>query len=307
MSAIDFSDKKYFKLVLGLGNCSFSEIEQLCMVYAQAGADIFDLSPNIKSLKAAQVGVKKAGFNPYDFKYCISFGVKGDTHIKKACINEAKCKRCYKCVSKCPQRAIVMGENGYPRVDESKCIGCRRCEKSCIDFYDSEVDIESVAADFKGEKLDIVELHISSLNKKEIINSWRKILSNFDCQKSICIDRSKYGSGKLLKLVQKLIKMNKDKTIIQADGVPMSGADSLPCTLQAIAHAQLYRDLDVWVFISGGTNSFTADYADSFEVRYEGVTIGSYARSAVKDAIACGDYKFAVETASKIVNSVKKA
>lgn len=53
----------------------------------------------------------------------------------KAGINTEKCKRCYKCVSRCPMNAIVMGENGYPKVDSEKCNGCKLCEKSCIDFY----------------------------------------------------------------------------------------------------------------------------------------------------------------------------
>ena len=56
----------------------------------------------------------------------------------KAKINIEKCKRCYKCVSRCPQNAIVMGENGYPKVDTTRCNGCQLCKKSCIDFYYEE-------------------------------------------------------------------------------------------------------------------------------------------------------------------------
>ncbi len=53
----------------------------------------------------------------------------------KARINIEKCKRCYKCVSRCPHNAIIMGEKGYPKVDPLKCTGCQLCKKSCIDFY----------------------------------------------------------------------------------------------------------------------------------------------------------------------------
>lgn len=53
----------------------------------------------------------------------------------KARINIEKCKRCYKCVSRCPYNAIVMGEKGYPKVDPTKCVGCQLCKKNCIDFY----------------------------------------------------------------------------------------------------------------------------------------------------------------------------
>ena len=305
METLDFKDKKYFKLVLGLGNCSFNEIEQLCRVYSLAGADIFDLSPNIKSLEAAQAGIKKAGLNPYNFKYCISFGVKGDPHIKKAKINTEKCKRCFKCVSVCPQNAIKMGENGFPKVIEEKCIGCKACQKSCIDFFDNEISIQEAAKNFKGEKLDIVELHISSYNKKEILKKWKEILENFDCQKSICIDRSKYGDKKLLKLITKLDKLNPQKTIIQADGIPMSGTESEACTLQAIAHAQIYQNLNLPIFISGGTNAHTKKFADEFNIKYNGITIGTYARNLVKKAIQCSDFPLAIELAKKLVQKVK--
>ena len=306
MTGFNFNDKKYFKLVLGLGNCSFNDIEQLCGIYSKAGADIFDLSPNIKSLKSAQNGVKKAGLNPYDFYYCISFGVPGDTHIKKAKINTEKCKKCFKCVSRCPQEAIQAGENRYPKVIEEKCIGCGYCKNDCIEFYDKETDIAAAAQDFTGEKLDMVELHISSLDENEILKNWKKILDNFDCQKSICIDRSKYGDKKLKDLTEKMLKLNPKPTIIQADGVPMSGAESLPCTLQAIAHAQIYQNFDCPIFLSGGTNAHTREYADKFDIRYNGITIGTYARSIVKKAIQDNDFPLAVKLAKELVASVKE-
>ena len=99
--------------------------------------------------------------------------------------------------------------------------------------------------------------------------------------------------------------MNPDKTIIQADGVPMSGTETLECTLQAIAHAQIYQDLDLPIFISGGTNAFTKEFAEKFNIRYDGITIGSYARAIVKDAITCADTKLAIEIAKKLVKNVK--
>lgn len=307
MSTLEFNNKKYFKLVLGLGNCSFDEIEQLCRVYALAGADIFDLSPNVKSLQAARSGILKAGLNPGNFKYCISFGVKGDSHIQKACINTKKCKRCYKCVSRCPQQAIVMGENGYPKVIEEKCIGCKKCEKPCIDFYDNEIDIKQASKLFKNEKLDMVELHISSFDKKEVIKKWKEILENFNCQKSVCIDRSKYGDKKLIKLIKQLDELNPENTIIQADGIPMSGETGAQCTLQALAHAQIYKNLNLPIFLSGGTNNFTRKYADVFGIKYNGITIGSYARRIVREAIKSTDYPLAVKIAQELVNTVKES
>ena len=290
---------KMFKLVLGLGNNSLQEIEGLCEIYALAGANIFDLSPDVNSLLAAQNGVKRAGLDPCDFKYCISFGVKGDKHIKKAQINTKKCSACRNCAEVCPQEAIEV-----PKVAIERCIGCLKCADVCvfeaIDFFDFETDIVKTAAEFKAIGApDLVELHISSFDKEQIFKAWDEILANFDCRKSICIDRSKYGNIELLKLVRALISKNPEKTIIQADGVPMSGSKGALSTLQALAHAQLYQNLDAHIFISGGTNEETGRLAREFGLRYEGITIGSYARSAVKNL----SREEKIKTAKKIVKS----
>lgn len=297
-------NKKQFKLVLGLGNNSLEQISKLCEIYSQAGADIFDLSPNVESIKAARAGVAKAGLNPDGFKYCVSFGLKGDQHVQKALIKKEKCIKCFECIKVCPQDAIFIHEE-YPKVDESKCIGCKRCAKTCIDFYDVEVDIETVTRNLKPEKIDMVELHISSLNKPEIIKNWKFIIENFNCKKSICIDRSKYGNLELINLVTELIKMNPGKTIIQADGVAMSGSAEKASTLQAIAHAQIYENIDAEIFISGGTNNFTSELAKEMNIRFDGITIGSYAREIVKGAIKNSNMNSALEIAKMLVNSVK--
>lgn len=295
---------KKFKLVLGLGNNSIEQISKLCGVYAIAGADIFDLSPNVASINAAKEGILAAGLNPADFKFCISLGLKGDKHIRKAVVKNNKCKKCLKCVDRCNQGAISE-ENGFPKIDWAKCIGCGRCKKPCIEFFEMKTDIKRVAKEFKHERIDMVELHISSNDKKDIIKNWKFILKNFKCLKSICIDRSQYGDRELLELIKKLVKMNNDKTIIQADGVAMSGSADISSTLQAIAHAQLYKDVDADLFISGGTNHYTKKIAEGMDVRFEGVTMGSFARNALKEAIENCDTSKAIEIAKGIVSSIK--
>lgn len=298
------NNKKIFKFVLGLGNNAMNQISKLCGLYALAGADIFDLSPNIKSLYAAKDGILAAGLNPNDFKYCISIGIKGDKHIKKAYILDKKCNNCSKCITICPQNAILKGNN-HPEIDWSKCIGCAKCKNSCIKFKDFKTNLNKVAKEFKNEKIDMVELHISTENEQYIIKNWKYILKNFSCEKSICIDRSKYGDEKLLKLVKKLIKLNPDKTIIQADGTAMSGDTEISSTLQAIAHAQIYKDLPAKIFISGGTNHYTNSLAKSLGIRYDGITMGSFARNSVKDAVENGETSKAIAIAKEIVAYVK--
>ncbi len=82
----------------------------------------------------------------------------------KAKINIEKCKRCYKCVSRCPQNAIVMGEKGYPKVDTSKCNGCRMCQKPCIDFYYERVDLQAFQYSVSGEIKNTVDKFLTKYN-----------------------------------------------------------------------------------------------------------------------------------------------
>lgn len=296
-------NKKIFKLVLGLGNNSLEQISKLCGIYALAGADVFDLSPSVCSLNAARKGILDVGLNPDDFKFCISLGLKGDKHIRKASINQNKCNQCLKCINICPQKSIFI-KNNLVQVDFDKCIGCGLCKDSCIDFVELQTDINKVAEEFIDKKIDMVELHISSKNKSEITKNWEIVLKKFQCQKSICIDRSKYGDKELIDLMTQLVSMDSGYTIIQADGIPMSGTSAKSSTLQAVAHAQLYKDIDAGIFLSGGTNSYTKELAKECKIRFDGITMGSFARNILKDTIST-DINKAIEVAKKLVKEVQ--
>ena len=82
-------------------------------------------------------------------------------------------------------------------------------------------------------------------------------------------------------------------TIIQADGIPMSGSDdSYKTTLQAVAMAEIIQNskLPCYILISGGTNSKTAELANLCGINYNGIAIGSYARKIVKQYISRDDF-----------------
>lgn len=100
-------EKKIFKLVLGLGNQDFEEIEDLVTVYAIAGADMFDINPSKEAIEAVLRGVKKAGRQIEEFYYTISTGLLGDSHVQKCHIDKNKCKRCGKCI-KMPEKCNRM-------------------------------------------------------------------------------------------------------------------------------------------------------------------------------------------------------
>ena len=81
-------------------------------------------------------------------------------------------------------------------------------------------------------------------------------------------------------------------TIIQADGVAMSGNDDeYGTTLQAVATAQLFQNakFPLYIMMSGGTNTKSTELAKLCKVRPHCLAVGSYARKIVKDYLQIDD------------------
>ena len=296
------NNKKIFKLVLGLGNRHFEEIEDLVTIYAIAGADMFDINPSKEAVEAVMRGVKKSGRNSEDFYYSISMGLSGDTHVQKCVIDKDKCKNCGRCVKKCPQNAIVPAKNCY-KVITQNCIGCQKCDGcKAISFTENQYEVEKIVKIAKKYNLDCIEIHLSTkkIPDKEI----KYVIENFDGTLSLCLDRKFYSNERVKKLINKVIKWKGDTNfIIQADGVPMSGGDNTFCsTLQSVAMAQLVQSYGTYIFMSGGTNEKTAELAEICSLRYNGISIGSYARKIVKDR----NLADAVAQAQRLIEICKK-
>ena len=73
---------KCFKLVCGAGNEDAIEVEKLVALYSAAGCKFFDLSAKPEIVDAA-----KRGLRGKDAFLCVSVGIKGDPHVRKACID----------------------------------------------------------------------------------------------------------------------------------------------------------------------------------------------------------------------------
>ena len=287
--------QKIFKLVLGLGNQDLKEIEEIVKIYALAGTDMIDINSSQEVVHTVFNSIKKAGLSIDNFYYTISLGMSGDTHIQKCHINPQKCKRCGKCVKKCPRNAIVWGEK-YPEVLEAKCIGCKKCDDcKAISFCELNQNIEEIIELANKYNIDCVELHLSTkkIPDKEI----KYIINNFKGLMSLCLDRKYYSNERLKKLINKVIKWNSGTDfIIQADGAPMSGGDdSFESTLQAAAMAHLVQNFGTYILTSGGTNSKTSELAKMCNLRYNGISVGSYARKIVKN-----------KTLEEAINSAKE-
>lgn len=281
-----------FKLVCGAGNEDSESVKRLVYVYSLAGCKCFDLSARAEILDAAKEGQKLAGAG--DLTFCVSVGIKGDKHISKAYINNSSCIKCKTCLRNCPNDAIYSSI----MVDEKKCIGCGVCAKKCptgaIVMHEKDVNVKEVLPYMVQNGVEILELHIMGHDKRDLEYKWKVINECNPKYASICIDRENFGNKEVLERIKEMISYRKPyTTIIQADGIPMSGAnDDFKTTLQAVAMAEIIQNanLPVHIMISGGTNSKTAELAKLCGINYWGIAIGSWARKIVKPYVNASDF-----------------
>lgn len=286
--------KKCFKLVCGAGNEDAIEVEKLVTIYSKAGCNFFDVCAKPEIVDAAKKGLENAGITE-DRYLCVSVGIAGDPHITKAVIDQEKCVKCGKCKITCPHDAVI--ELDKYKVKKERCIGCTLCAKSCPK---GAISMEAQLMDYKDalpkliEKgLDCIEFHAISDDEFEVAEKWEIINELFDGMLCISLDRSGLGDKKLLARVERMLKGREPySTIIQADGVAMSGNDDeYGTTLQAVATAQLFQNakLPLYIMMSGGTNTKSTELAKLCKVRPHCLAVGSYARKIVKEYLMMDD------------------
>ena len=301
-----------FKLVCGAGNEDCESVKRLVYIYAKAGCRFFDLSARKEILESAKEALKLAKVD--DAMLCVSIGIKGDPHITKAKINESKCIKCGNCFRNCPNDAIYSSII----IDEKKCIGCGNCIKKCptdaISMFDKDVNVKEILPYMVKNGVEVLELHIMGHDKKDLATKWNIINECRPKFASICIDRENFGNKEALSRIKEMIAYREPyTTIIQADGIPMSGADdTFKTTLQAVAMAEIIQNtnLPVYIMISGGTNSKTAELAKLCDISYWGIAIGSWARKIVKQEITTNNFwqnetlqNIAIQKASDLITT----
>lgn len=305
--------KKCFKLVCGAGNEDSTQVEKLTALYAKAGCRFFDLNASQEIVDAAKRGLKFAGID--DAFLCISVGIKGDPHVNKAQIDYEKCIGCGQCDEICPQKAIR-----YHKVKKHCCIGCGKCVKICpkgaISYLSEPKELADILPPLIEKGIDCIELHAMGDNIDEINTKWNYIKNNFDGLLSICTSRGELSDKGLVCRIKNMIDgLEPNRVIVQADGFPMSGTkDDYKTTLQAVATAEIVQNanLPVYIMLSGGTNSKTAELAKMCSIDYHGVAIGSYARKIVEEYIERDDFMTnqsvfnqAVKIACNLVDTIK--
>ena len=292
----DLLDKKQcFKLVCGAGNEDAEEVERLVTIYSKAGCMFFDLCAKPEIVDAAKRGLERAGIK--DNRYlCVSVGIDGDPHITKAVIDQEKCVKCGKCKLICPHDAII--ELDKYKVKKERCLGCTQCAKQCpkqaIEMVSQLQDYNEVLPKLIEKGIDCIEFHAITEDEKDVDEKWLQINEIFDGMLCISIDRSELGDRKLKERVKRMLNIRKPfTTIIQADGIAMSGSnDEYGTTLQAVATAQLFQNADMpaYIMMSGGTNTKSTELTKMCGVKPHCLAVGSYARKIVKEYLERDDF-----------------
>lgn len=279
---------KCFKLVCGAGNEDALEVEKLVALYSKAGCKFFDVSAKPEIIDAAKKGLQ--GREGY---ICVSVGIKGDPHVRKAQIDYEKCAGCHKCEEICPQKTIK-----HCKVKTARCIGCGKCYTVCthgaISFLSENKDLREVLPPLIEKGIDCIEFHVMGEDESGIYEKWDYINSVYDGLLSICTARGKLSEEKMISRIERMTAIRKPyTTIIQADGFPMSGGkDDYKTTLQAVATAEIVQNakMPVYIMLSGGTNSRTAELAKLCDINYNGIAIGTFARKIVSRYIEREDF-----------------
>ena len=296
---------KCFKLVCGAGNEDTTKVEKLVKLYSSAGCKFFDLSAKPEIVDAA-----KRGLEDREGYFCVSVGIKGDPHVRKACIDGEKCVGCHKCEEICPQKAIRGS-----KINKVRCLGCGKCEKVCrhdaISYISENKDLREVLPPLIEKGIDCIELHAMGENNDEVFEKWQYINENFDGLLSICTSRGHLSEEKMIERIKSMTACRKPfSTIIQADGFPMSGGkDDYKTTLQAVSTAEIVQNakLPVYIMLSGGTNSKTSELAKMCGINYNGIAVGTFARKIVARYVDRVDFltnKYAFEDALKIAKTL---
>ncbi len=296
--------RKCFKLVCGAGNEDALEVEKLVALYSAAGCKFFDLSAKPEIIDTA-----KRGLGDREGYLCVSVGSKGDPHVRKAQIDYEKCAGCHKCEEICPQKTIR-----HCKVLAARCIGCGKCYSVCrhgaISFKEEAGDLNEILPPLIEKGIDCIELHAMGENIDDAIDKWNDINKIYDGMLSICTARGHLSEEKMLELIKNMTaKRPAYSTIVQADGFPMSGGkDDYKTTLQAVATAEIVQNakLPVYIMLSGGTNSKTAELAKMCDINYHGIAIGSFARKIVQRYIEREDFLRNEYAFAEAVNIAKK-
>lgn len=319
--------KRAFKLICGASLTETDKIEKLSMLFSLAGADIIDISSDLRAIKAATIGIDKAMklYDPVDPLYknfrnsvlMISINLGDDPHFKTAKINYDLCNNCGLCVNSCCFNAIRFNDDSSNVIiNEDTCYGCGNCIKICLNkalyLKDNQVNLNTLLTKLISTSIAGIEIHVGSATEEKLQEFWDNIVSILgnDYIKSILLsfslESSNYKAKELVEFTKYVINMVPQKVIIQVDGTPMSGNNALSSNLQSLAASQvlLRNNINAYIMPSGGINQWTGSLLRDFNLECNGIAMGTYARKLLWGYLDRLDQKEVLERAIRIATNL---
>lgn len=299
------NNKILTKIILGLGNTSFSDIKALAAIYAKSGVDIFDITADEYALEALIEGIKSQNLAPDDFSICTSFSFADDIHGSKAKIDNSQCTKCKKCKDICPYSAI----NENSEIIYEKCIGCRKCSFCNAISYIKEIQnpVEKLAS-LQKFNIDMVELHVNGLTKDEILSEIQKIKKVFPKIKiGICLTYQKYPIEEVKEIIEEAFELVKPQELLfQADGKSMSGTtEDLYSAKSAVDFAKeinsVIKDKNIKIILSGGCNLKTFELVRQENTKISGIAYGSFARILASPYVKNSEFWYNIDVINQAI------
>lgn len=298
----------WFKLICGASFQDLSDVRNLSLVYALAGADCIDVAAEPAVVAAAQAGLTAAkmllpqaqqrGYQGYVSPWLmVSVNDGIDPHFRKAVFDPQFCPiDCLRpCVKVCPAEAIAFTPTQQGVITD-RCYGCGRCLPICPVQHITEqqhlVTPQAIRPLIQSQVVQAIEIHTQPGHAAEFQKLWLEISPVLNQLQLVAISAPDgQGSIDYLRWIAKLLTTIDPQPIIlwQTDGRPMSGDIGMGTTHAAITLGKKVAQakLPGYVQLAGGTNQYTVAKlramnllpdGQNHENLISGVAYGSYAR-----------------------------
>ena len=311
--------KQFFKLVCGASLTDVQMVENLCFLFALAGAHVFDLAPTADVIFAARRGIETAKSQQLRANSPLimaSIQLDKDPHFRKVEVDFSTCDLCGACVKVCPTEAFNIENKKFVYLIE-RCYGCGICPEYChvdaLKMKDINLAPEETLKEMILLGVKAIEIHFGSNAEKlfKLGKNLREYLLGIELL-SFSISSS-FSAEEIREIAHFCCKIAGKKIILQCDGIPMSGAQALNGNNKDEAALQVAKilqeeNLPAYLQIAGGTNERSYEKAISAALNIHGVAIGSYARKLlmpyINNLTAPSSLKEALFIAKKLVSSV---
>jgi ferredoxin len=306
-------ERRMFKLICGAAYSDFEAVSKYAEIFARAGAHIIDICAHPTVVTAAREGIQRSGV-PVE-KYpaimvSLSLDHQHDPHFRRVKLQENSCDTCGVCIPACPTQAFTI-RDGKLSYQKDRCYGCGTCVPLChVDALIPE-PVKALQPAILPELWELgarcLEIHVGP-NFYWLEPYLQKIreISPHPWLISVCIGSGFASFNELQEQVVEIQNIVGEGALVQVDGKPMSGyTKSDSNMLQALANAQavLEANRPVYVQVSGGINDSIRKLMDQFNIRANGVGMGSYAKKLIEPYL--NDLETAVPIATKLVAGIR--